>query len=52
MSFQFLVGTQALSVLGELSPGGALMSGTTLQKLHRTFKKYLNSKSIIYVPDF
>ncbi|XP_059154425.1 general transcription factor IIH subunit 1-like [Physella acuta] len=32
---RFLGGTQALSVLGELSPGGALMSGTTLQKLHQ-----------------
>lgn len=27
--------TDALSVLGELSPGGALMSGTTLQQLHQ-----------------
>ena len=28
-------GSEALSVLGELSPGGALMSGTTLQQLHQ-----------------
>jgi len=27
--------TDALSVLGELSPGGALMSGTSLQQLHQ-----------------
>ncbi|XP_005096499.1 general transcription factor IIH subunit 1 [Aplysia californica] len=27
--------TEALSVLGELSPGGALMSGTSLQQLHQ-----------------
>ncbi|CAL1548138.1 unnamed protein product [Lymnaea stagnalis] len=29
------VRSYALSVLGELSPGGALMSGTSLQKLHQ-----------------
>ncbi|BFZ04304.1 hypothetical protein BsWGS_07342 [Bradybaena similaris] len=30
-----LGGSSALAVLGELSPGGALMSGTSLQQLHQ-----------------
>ncbi|RUS76008.1 hypothetical protein EGW08_016253 [Elysia chlorotica] len=32
---QVLNGGQALAALGKLSPGGALMSGTSLQKLHK-----------------
>lgn len=34
---QLLPGPQALGVLGELSPGGLLMSGTSLQQLHRKY---------------
>ncbi|KAI8784139.1 general transcription factor IIH subunit 1 [Biomphalaria glabrata] len=34
-NLKMALGPQALSVLGELSPGGALMSGTSLQKLHK-----------------
>ncbi|CAG5125187.1 unnamed protein product [Candidula unifasciata] len=32
---KILGGSSALAVLGELSPGGALMSGTSLQQLHQ-----------------
>ena len=39
---QVLGGTEALSVLGELSPGGALMSGTTLQQLHRMYIDHID----------
>ena len=45
---QVLLGNTAISVLGELSPGGILMHGTSQQQLNREYLSYIDNTQPLF----